>query len=135
MGITVFIHCNRKLKSFEVWFLQNNKDFYKRKVYLGTCPVCGACLAELFEIRKYDGAVFRKTFYKKEAENLIQKVLPQVEYTSRDVKKFKKTPFGLCYGENKELHNKQGKVIRIEQRRCDYFGTKEIILKRNLPNI
>ena len=125
----MFIHCNRKFKSYEIWFLHNNRDFMKRKLYLGECPICGSSVAELIETRKIDGAVFRKTLFKKEAEKLIEKLSTQVEYTSADVRKFIKVPFGLCYGENIEIHNKAGNIIEIRQKRCDYFGTKEVILK------
>lgn len=125
----MFVHCNRKFKSFEIWFLYDNKDFTKRKLYLATCPVCGACVVRLVETRKYDGEIFKKTYYKKDAENLTQKMIRQVEYTNADIKKFKKMPFGLCYGENIEIHNKKGEIIEIRQKRCDYFGTKEVILK------
>ena len=125
----MFVHCNRRFKSFEIWFLHNNRDFFKRKLYLGNCPVCGSCLAELSETRKYDGAFFRRTFYKKEAEKVTHKMITQVEYTNKDIKKFKKVPFGLCYGENKEIHNSKGEIIEIRQKRCDKFGTKELILK------
>lgn len=101
----------------------------RRKLYLGVCPNCGADVAELIEVRKIDGAGFRKTYYKKDAENLINKLSTQVEYTSADIKKFKKVPFGLCYGENIEIHNRKGEIIEIRQKRCDYFGTKEVIYK------
>lgn len=125
----MFVHCNRRFKSFEIWFLHNNRDFFKRKLYLGNCPVCGSCLAELCETRKYDGSVFRKTFYKKAAENIIHSLIKQVDYTSGDVKKIPKEPYGLCYGENIEIHNSKGKIIQIRQKKCDFYGTKEIILK------
>ena len=121
-------HCHRNFSSFEIWFLHNNKDFTKRKLYLGTCPVCGSCIVELVETRKFDGAFFRKTFYKKEAEKIIQKLITQVDYTNKDIKKFKKVPYGLCYGENKEVHNRKGEIIEIRQKRCDRYGTKELIL-------
>ena len=121
-------HCHRNFSSFEIWFLHNNKDFTKRKLYLGTCPVCGSCIVELVETRKFDGAFFRKTFYKKEAEKIIQKLITQVDYTNKDIKKFKKVPYGLCYGENKEIHNRKGEIIEIRQKRCDRYGTKELIL-------
>lgn len=125
----MFIHCNRKFKSCEIWFLHNNKDFVKRKLYLATCPICGACIVKLQEIRKYDGAFFSKTFYKKQAENLTLKLLSQVDYTNFDVKKFKKIPYGLCFGENKEIRNRNGDIVTIKQKRCDYYGSKEVISK------
>ena len=36
-------------------------------------------------------------------------------------------PFGLCYGDNKEIHNNKGEVIKIRQSRCDWFGQKEVL--------
>ena len=123
----MFTHCNRKFKSLEIWFLNDNRDFTKRRAYLGVCPVCGACIIELVETRKYDGALYRKTFVKSEAEKLINKLMLQVQYTSIDVKKIKRTPFGFCYGENIEIHNSKGDVIEIRQKRCDFFGSKEVI--------
>lgn len=125
----MFLHCNKKFNSFEIWFLQDNKDFERRKLYLGECPVCGASIVELVETRKYDGAFFRKTFYKKDADKVTQKMILQVEYTNHDIKRLKKVLFGFCYGENKEIHNSKGEVISIKQKRCDYFGNKEVILK------
>lgn len=109
--------------------MHNNKDFVKRKLYLATCPICGACIVKLVETRKYDGAIFSKIFYKKEAEKLTLKMLSQVQYTNLDIIEVKKTPYGLCYGENKEIHNSKGEIIGIKQKRCDYFGNKEVILK------
>ncbi|MCD7740284.1 MAG: hypothetical protein LUH11_02935 [Candidatus Gastranaerophilales bacterium] len=125
----MFTHCNRKIKPLEIWFLQDNKDFIKRKLYLALCPICKACIVKLYEIRKSDGSLFKRTYYKREAENVTKKMIKQVEYTSSDVKKIKKIPFGLCYGENSEIHNSKGEIIEIRQKRCDFFGVKEIILK------
>ncbi len=125
----MFNHCNRNFKPIEIWFLHNNKDFIKRKLYLASCPICGACVVKLAEIRKYDGKLFGRTYYKGEAEKITQKMIKQVEYTSSDIKKFKKVPCGLCYGENTEIHNTKGEIIEIRQKRCDYFGVKEIILE------
>ena len=125
----MFIHCNRKFNSCEIWFLHNNKDFIKRKLYLGTCPICGACIVKLSEQRRYDGKIFKQTFYKKNAENIFHKLINQVEYTNGDIPRFKKVPTGFCYGENIEVHNKDGKVIGIKQKRCDYYGSKEVIKK------
>ena len=125
----MFIHCNRKFNSCEIWFLYDNKDFTKRRLYLGACPICGACIVKLVEIRKYDGKIFKKIYYKKEAEKLMQKMMSQVQSTGSDIHKIKRVPVGFYYGENIEIHNSKGHIIEIRQKRCDFFGNKEIILK------
>lgn len=125
----MFTHCHRKFNSYNCWFLFDNKDFTNRKLYIGICPDCGACIVRLVETRKYDNMIFSRYFYKKEAEKVIQKQSSQINYTSKDIQKFKKTPFGLCYGENKEIRNHNGEITEIRQKRCDYFGTKEVIVR------
>jgi len=131
MGSGMFIHCNRKFNSVEVWFLRDNQDFTNRKLFLGTCPICGCDVVSLVEKRKADGVIFRQKEYKKNALKIIAQSIKQVEYTNKDIIKIKKIPFGLCYGENKEIKNSKGKVIKIIQNRCDFFGAKEIVSKIN----
>lgn len=126
MGVIVFIHCNKKFKPVETWFLYPNDDFIKRKLFLGTCPICGADVVKLVETRKSDLKTYQNIFYKKAAVKLISLLIKQVEYTDKDIKKIKKNPFGLCYGENVEIHNSKGQIIKIKQKRCDYFGAKEL---------
>lgn len=86
----MFIHCNRKFKSLEIWFLYDNKDFSHRKLYLGTCPICGADIVALIETRKSDNKVFKDFYYKKKAVDILQKVISEVEYTNQDIRKFKR---------------------------------------------
>lgn len=43
------------------------------------------------------------------------------------MKKFKKAPYGLCYGDNKEIHNSKGEIIEIRQSRCDFYGNKQLV--------
>lgn len=131
----MFTHCNRKFKSFEKWFLFNNKDFINRKLSLGTCPICKSCIVELFEVRKSDGKVYRKVFYKKDAEKVIQQVIKDVEYTSGDIKQFSKEPFGFSYGENIEIRNRKGEVIKIKQKKCDFYGVKKVVRNIKIKNI
>jgi len=123
----VFIHCNKKFRPIETWFLYDNKDFTKRKLFLGICPICGADAIKLVETRKSDLKSYQQIFFKSKAVKIISLLIKQVEYTDKDVKKIKKTPFGLCYGENIEIHNSKGEIVKIKQKRCDYFGNKEII--------
>ncbi len=124
----MFIHCNRKFKPHESWFLIDNENFTERKLNLGTCPICYKGLAELIETRITDNAIFRDVITGKRLEQLIPLLIKQVNYTSEDVKKYKNALFGLCYGENQEIKNSKGEVIEIRQKRCDFFGGKQTIL-------
>lgn len=124
----MFEHCNRRFKAHESWFLIDNDKFTERRLNLGTCPICYKGFAELIETRILDGQIFRDLIYGERLEKLLPLLIKQVNYTSEDVKKYKKALFGLCYGENKEVKNSKGEVIEIRQKRCDFFGNKHTIL-------
>ena len=123
----MFTHCNRKFKSEEVWFLKDNKNFRKRKFYLATCPICKKGLAKLVETRKSDGKIFSEIMSGKKLENFTQRFIKEVNYTDKSFPNFKNSLFGLCYGENHEIHNSKGEVVEIRQKSCDFFGNKELI--------
>lgn len=124
----MFTHCNIKFKPHETWFLYNNKNFTRRKFYLATCPICQKGLAKLVETRIDDGEVFSEVVSGSKLEKLMPRLIKEVRYTNEDMKKFKTSPFGLCYGNNKEIHNSKGEIIEIRQTRCDFYGNKELIL-------
>lgn len=123
----MFTHCNMKFKPHETWFLFDNKNFTARKFYLGTCPVCKKGFAKLIETRISDGQIFYEIIRGAKLEKLLPRLIKEVSYTNEDVKKFKKSPFGLCYGDNREIHNSKGEVVEIRQARRDFYGNKEII--------
>lgn len=123
----MFIHCHTKFKSHETWFLEDNEKFTRRKFYLGTCPICLKGVARLVETRISDHKVFNEFIYGIKLERLIPRLIKEVNYTNEDMKKLSKSPFGFCYGENKEIHNSKGEVVEIRQSRCDFYGNKQLI--------
>ena len=123
----MFTHCNTKFKPHETWFLFDNKNFTARKFYLGTCPICKKGLAKLVETRKSDGKSFPEVISGAKLEKLMPILIKDVNYTNEDMRKFKKSPFGFCYGENREIHNSKGEVVEIRQFKCDFYGNKQLI--------
>ena len=123
----MFTHCNTNFKSHETWFLKDHENFTRRKFYLGTCPICKKGLALLVETRILDGEIFRDAISGARLEKLMPVLINDVEYTNKDMNKFKKAPYGLCYGDNKEIHNSKGEIIEIRQSRCDFYGNKQLV--------
>ena len=125
----MFTHCNMTFKPHEVWFLNDNEKFTHRRFYLATCPKCNKGLAKLVETRISDG----ETFYELIGGDLLdiytERLIKEVKYTDQDLIKLKSVPYGFCYGENQEVHNNKGDVIEIRQKRCDFFGNKQLLKK------
>lgn len=120
-------HC-REFKEYDIWYLCNTDQFQDRKLYLGRCPVCLKDIARLDETRISDGKTFKDPAVGyKNVEKLCDKVRHQIITTAQEITIKKGKPCGLCYGENKEIHNNKGQVIAIRQKRCDWYGQKETI--------
>ena len=107
-------------KPHEVWFLNDNEKFTHRRFYLATCPVCKKGLAKLVETRLLGGDLLEK---------YTDRLIKEVRYTDQDLIKLKSVPYGFCYGENQEVHNNKGDVIEIRQKKCDFFGNKQLLKK------
>lgn len=123
MGVSV---SDKQIISTDVWYLENTKEFERRKLIIGRYR--GNIAACLVETRKTDVKVFQdKPVYGKEAKKLIDREKTRILYKRSEILKSKGKPFGWTYGENKEIHNNKGEIIAIRQKRCDYFGQKEII--------
>ena len=60
-------------------------------------------------------------------DNAIEKQDVVYSESSLKIKQGNGAPFGLCYGENKEIKNNKGEVVRIRVKRCDWYGQDEII--------
>ena len=123
----MFTHCKKRFKPLEVWFLKDNENFTRRKFYLATCPICGKGIAKLVETRIADGIIFYDTILGDKLEKITPRLIKEVDYTNKDLVKIQSAPYGFCYGENKEIHNSKGEVVEIQQKRCDFFGNKQII--------
>lgn len=121
------VHCNRKFKPYDVWFLFDNAINKNRRLLLGKCPNCQKDVVALIEERKSDSKIFNQIETGENARHIIDNVIikQDVVYSAKDLKIKKGNPTGLCYGDNKEIHNNKGEVIKIRVNRCDFFGQKE----------
>ena len=122
-------HCNITIRPYDVWFLYDNATNKKRHLLLGKCPNCKKDIVALVEERKSDNKVFVQTESGAKATALIDRAIlkKDIVYTANDlkIKQGNGAPFGLCYGDTKEIHNNKGQVVRIRQSRCDWYGQKE----------
>ena len=124
-------HCNNDFNSYDVWFLFDNATDKNRRLLLGKCPVCKKDVCCLVEERKADGKIFVQKETGEKAIKLIDDAILKrdVVYSesSLKIKQGNGAPFGLCYGDNKEIHNHKGEVIGVRVNRCDWYGQKETI--------
>ena len=122
-------HCNMTIRPYDVWFLFDNATDKNRRLLLVRCPHCKKDIVSLIEERKSDNRIFVQTESGDKATALIDRAIVKndVVYTAEELKIQKGRPFGLCYGDNKEIHNNKGEVIKIRQSRCDWFGQKEVL--------
>ena len=123
----MFVHCNRKILSDEIWYLYDNEVFTDRRLKMTICPTCGHILARLIETRKTDGKKFDEMYSKGKARKLIDECKKELNYSNLDIPKGNKTLYGFRYGENKEYINKKTGETIIIQKACDFYGNKETV--------
>lgn len=121
------IFSNTEIVPYDIWFLDNTKDFCERKLLLGKTKK-NKTVVSLVETRIADSKVFRDVQISSKAEKIIQNERTRVLYTRQELLFSRKgKPFGWTYGENKEVKNRKGEIVSIKQLRCDYYGQKELI--------
>lgn len=123
----MFNHCGLKFKAYDVWFLANTKECDNRILYIGFCPHCLKDFTCLIETSKTENKTFNKIKSGKAALKEIELCRTDKLYTANDLKIKKGKPYGWIYGENVEIHNNKGEIIKIRQKACDYYGQKEVI--------
>lgn len=118
-----------KIKHKVVWFLADINTFTERKLFIFEiyCNKKTKYVTVLTEKDKLTGEIYSQKSSGKNAEKIIDHEQLRKLYTSEDIKIKKGKPYGWTYGENIEIHNKNGEVVSIKQKRCDYFGQKETI--------
>ncbi len=131
-------HCNNNFNSYDVWFLYDNATDKNRRLLLGKCPVCHKDICCLVETRKSDDRIFIQKEVGEKAVKLIDDAIlkADVVYSESElkIKQGKGSPFGLCYGDNKEIHNNKGEVVKIRVKRCDWYGQDEIIKEEQVAS-
>lgn len=118
---------NRKIKHSEIWFLSDLDDFTNRKIFKFINPANDKVHIILSETH----IDTKKTYLQKSSGKYALKTLEREKvrllYTSYDIVIERGKPSGWVYGENKEIHDRNGKVIRTEISRCDFYGQKELL--------
>jgi hypothetical protein len=122
-------HCNITFKPYDIWFLYDNATDKNRRLLLGKCPNCKKDIVVLIEERKSDNRIFKQVESGQKAGEILDRAIAKkdVIYSASElsIKQGKGSPLGLCYFENKEIHNHKGEIIRIRRTRCDFYGQKE----------
>ena len=116
----VFKCCNEKLKQGNVWLLRDIKGFTARKLYIGKCRICGEDSVILIEKRISDNKTFInylggieavKTIFREKKRKVA--VYPDIEINGL---------YGWIYGQNIQIRNKKGQVVKIRQYAADFNG-------------
>lgn len=123
----MFNHCGREIKPTETWYLAETKECNNRILHIAFCPRCLKSLTCLSEQSKSENKTFNKIKFGSQALKEIELCKTDKLYTAFDLKVKKGKPYSWIYGENVEICNNKGKVIKIRQKACDYFGQKEVI--------
>ena len=121
------IFSNVEINPFDIWFLEDTRDFNERKLLLGRTSK-GKTVVSLVEKRKTDLKVYIDTQAGLKAEKIIQNEKNRVIYTRQELIFSKKgKPYGWTYGDNREVRNKNGTIVEIRQYRSDNFGNSELV--------
>ena len=117
----------RKIKHKIVWILADINGFTERKLFIFE-DICSFKVFTVLEEKSIEsGKVFSQKDSGKKAEKIIDREKIRLLYTSDDIRIKKGKPYGWTYGDNREIHNRNGEVIAIRQYRRDYYGQKEMI--------
>jgi hypothetical protein len=121
-------YSNQNIVPFDIWFLENTKDFSERKLLIGRTAKNYKTVVSLVEKRIADEKVFVDTQAGEKAEKIIHNEKGRILYTRQDVICSKKgKPFGWTFGDNREFKNKKGEIVEIKQFRSDSYGNSELV--------
>jgi len=120
-------HCNSVFSADDIWFLLDTDEFIKRKLYIANCPICNKEMA-LYCYLQNNGQYCEKYYYSNGARKIKEKLKKDVASTMLGFKTKYKMPYGLKYGENKEI-KRNGKVVGVRQYACDFWGNKILVKK------
>lgn len=118
-----FCCCEEKLKRGNVWLLRDIKGFTARKLYIGKCKKCGEESVLLIEKRISDDKIFVniingieavKTIFREKKRKIA--VYPDIETNGL---------FGWIYGQNIQIRNRKGQVVKIRQYAADFGGGRQ----------
>lgn len=120
-------HCNSVFSAEDIWFLLDDDNKTKRKLYLAKCPICEKEMA-LYTFLKNDGQIFEKYYYSGGVRKIKEKLKKDVTSTMLGFRAKYKSPYGFKFGLNEEI-KKNGQIIGIKQYACDFWGNKILVKK------
>ena len=124
-------HCNSVFSADDIWFLCDNENESKRKLYLANCPICQKEIAVYLCFDNKNNTIFEKYYYSGGAKRIKQKLKNDICATMLGFKENYRMPFGFRYGVNKEI-KRNGKIVGIRQYASDFMGNK--ILVKQIKN-
>lgn len=120
-------HCNSVFSADDIWFLLDEENKIKRKLYIAKCPICEKEMA-LYSFQEKNGQFYEKYYYSGGAKKIKEKFKKEITSTMLGFKEKYKTPYGFKFGLNEEI-KKNGKIIGIKQYACDFWGNKILVKK------
>ena len=125
MSVKSLSCCDHDIKCGDVWLLQDFKGYTARKLYIGTCDICGdeACLQVMTSVN--DGKVYYNLYNGIEAVKTIYREKKRKVAVFPDVKSSEL--YGWIYGKNIEIKNKKGQITQIRQYSADFYGKKKLL--------
>lgn len=113
-------------KPLDIWFLSPTNEYFKRKINIGFCPICGAPVAEYWQFEK-GGNAYCQRFTGVEANNICEKLKSQIEFKGNSVRlaKMRERAYGWVYGVNK-LTPDGNEVMQFAK---DFYGNEELVKK------
>ncbi|MBQ7977364.1 MAG: hypothetical protein IJ301_02040 [Clostridia bacterium] len=120
--------CDKELKHFKIWELEDIKDFKNREMFIVNCSSCRTITVALKEERLSDGKIFvNKILSERDSLRTIARESKRLikEYVTADCTVLN----GWIYGTNKEIKNKKGEVVQVRQYSSDFFNRKELVKK------
>ena len=116
-------HCI-DFEPLDVWFLKPSNKFFKRKINIGFCPICGKPVAEYWQFKK-SGKCYFQTLSGIKANEVCKSLISEIDFkmSTLTLAKMRQKLYGWLYGINKE-NNNQG---TIEQYASDFYGNTELV--------
>lgn len=119
-------HCNSVFPAYDIWFLQDDDCYTKRKLYIANCPICSKEMAQYVFVDPKTGKSNEKYYYSGGAKRIKEKFKKEISTTMLGFKDKYKMPYGFIWGKNVEI-KKHGKIIGSKQFACDFWGRQVLI--------
>lgn len=129
IGEVMIVHCNSKLSLYDILFLHDDSNFYRRRLEVTVCPHCGAFLAKLIQTRKSDDHYYETLYKREQGRKAYDKYVLETAYRSSEMPRHKGSLYGLCYGTYTEKKDKDGNVVEVIERAKDFYNHSKVLKK------